>query len=134
MTLNLLMSNSNVPSSPFFTLNKNHKLQYSRVLVTNVASEHAVRATPELFRSNGVDRKSYAIYNDGRKTSVQNVDPEELKPLWDDGYGTQTIKDYTEIAMDLIKSDHGGPPRWFCPVACGKPITNSPVLLYLPGN
>ncbi|KAJ0482525.1 putative acylglycerol lipase [Helianthus annuus] len=133
MTSNLHMSNSNVPSSPFFTLNKNHRLQYSRVFVKRVASENAVRVTPELFRTNGVDRKNYAIYNDGRKTSVQNVDPEELKPLWDDGYGTQTIKDYAEIAMDLIKSDHGGPPRWFCPVACGKPIKNSPVLLFLPG-
>ncbi|XP_071730604.1 phytyl ester synthase 1, chloroplastic-like isoform X2 [Rutidosis leptorrhynchoides] len=34
--------------------------------------------------------------------------------------------------MDLIKSD-GGPPRWFCPVSCGKPLSDSPVLLYLPG-
>ncbi|KAK6158390.1 hypothetical protein DH2020_005704 [Rehmannia glutinosa] len=57
---------------------------------------------------------------------------QELKPLWDDGYGTQTVKDYLEAAKDMIKSD-GGPPRWFCPIESGPPLQNSPVLLYLPG-
>ncbi|KAL4565282.1 hypothetical protein LXL04_029370 [Taraxacum kok-saghyz] len=65
-------------------------------------------------------------YNDEGKKS------ERLEPLWDDGYGTQTMKDYTKIAMDLVKSD-GGPPRWFCPVACGRPLKDSPLLMYLPG-
>ncbi|RZC57565.1 hypothetical protein C5167_004869 [Papaver somniferum] len=32
------------------------------------------------------------------------------------------------------KTDDGGPPRWFCPVECGKPIKGSPVLLFLPGK
>ncbi|KAI3707659.1 hypothetical protein L6452_26286 [Arctium lappa] len=27
----------------------------------------------------------------------------------------------------------GGPPRWFCPISCGRPLKDSPVLLYLPG-
>ncbi|KAL3652756.1 hypothetical protein CASFOL_002437 [Castilleja foliolosa] len=57
---------------------------------------------------------------------------QELKPLWDDGYGTQTMKHYLESAKDMIKSD-GGPPRWFCPIESGPPLNNSPVLLYLPG-
>ncbi|KAK6137344.1 hypothetical protein DH2020_028904 [Rehmannia glutinosa] len=57
---------------------------------------------------------------------------QELKPLWDDGYGTQTVKDYLEAAKVMIKPD-GGPPRWFCPIESGPPLQNSPVLLYLPG-
>ncbi|KAK1419220.1 hypothetical protein QVD17_28382 [Tagetes erecta] len=65
-------------------------------------------------------------------TGAQNV-LEELKPLWDDGYGTRTVMDYAETAMDLIITCDGGPPRWFCPVTCGAPIKDSPVLLYLPG-
>ncbi|XP_020540401.2 acyltransferase-like protein At1g54570, chloroplastic [Jatropha curcas] len=55
-----------------------------------------------------------------------------LKVLWDDGYGTNTVKDYLDVAKDMIRPD-GGPPRWFCPVECGKPLKNSPILLFLPG-
>nr|KAJ0200861.1 hypothetical protein LSAT_V11C600328470 [Lactuca sativa] len=65
-----------------------------------------------------------ACYDYGRKKISQNA-PEKLEPLWEDGYGRN------RKTMDLIKSD-GGPPRWFCPVACGMPLKDSPVLLYLP--
>ena len=58
---------------------------------------------------------------------------EILQPLWDDGFGTQTFKDYLEIAKDIVRPDYG-PPRWFCPIECGCPLKDSPVLLYLPGN
>ncbi|CAI9762570.1 unnamed protein product [Fraxinus pennsylvanica] len=57
---------------------------------------------------------------------------EKLEPMWDDGYGTQTAKDYLEAAKDMIMPDNG-PPRWFCPIESGPPIENSPVLLFLPG-
>ncbi|KAK9067902.1 hypothetical protein SSX86_012013 [Deinandra increscens subsp. villosa] len=128
---------SNILFSRFFTLNETHKL-HSRVVVKSVGSENSVRAipVPEPLRINGAssfDTKSTLVvsYDDGGKKGPRNV-PEELQPLWDDGYGTRTMKDFVKTATDLIKSD-GGPPRWFCPVACGAPIKDSPVLLYLPG-
>ncbi|KAI3860357.1 hypothetical protein MKX03_003529 [Papaver bracteatum] len=59
---------------------------------------------------------------------------QELDVLWDDGYGTSSVKDYLDISREMVmKTDDGGPPRWFCPVECGKPIKGSPVLLFLPG-
>ncbi|KAL5701399.1 hypothetical protein ACHQM5_026741 [Ranunculus cassubicifolius] len=57
---------------------------------------------------------------------------DELEVLWDDGYGETTVKDYFELANDFIHND-GGPPRWFTPVDCGRPIKDSPLLLFLPG-
>ncbi|CAL5330389.1 unnamed protein product [Camellia sinensis] len=57
---------------------------------------------------------------------------EKLEALWDDGYGSKTVKDYLDNAKEIIKPD-GGPPRWFCPVECGCPLKDSPVLLFLPG-
>ncbi|KAK3011155.1 hypothetical protein RJ639_011099, partial [Escallonia herrerae] len=66
------------------------------------------------------------------KQGAGDVIPEKLEPLWDDGYGTQTVKDYLDIAKEIIKPD-GGPPRLFCPVSCGQPLKDSPVLLFLPG-
>ncbi|XP_039018978.1 acyltransferase-like protein At1g54570, chloroplastic isoform X2 [Hibiscus syriacus] len=63
---------------------------------------------------------------------VKNIVSEELELFWDDGYGTNTVKDYIDAAKDMIKPD-GGPPRWFCPVECGRPIKDSPLLLFLPG-
>ncbi|KAJ4969204.1 hypothetical protein NE237_015905 [Protea cynaroides] len=67
-----------------------------------------------------------------RKRLVKDMVSEELEVLWDDGLEKQTVKDYLDIARDMIKPD-GGPPRWFCPVACGRPIQGSPLLLFLPG-
>nr|KAJ0205194.1 hypothetical protein LSAT_V11C500272950 [Lactuca sativa] len=66
-----------------------------------------------------VNRKNTVValasYENGGKNSAQNA-PEKLEPLWDDGYGTQTMKCYTKIAMYLSRliSSDGGPPRWFC--------------------
>ncbi|XP_057803147.1 phytyl ester synthase 1, chloroplastic-like, partial [Salvia miltiorrhiza] len=57
----------------------------------------------------------------------------ELKPLWDDGYGTQTARDYIQASTKLMINSDGGPPRWFCPSEAGPPLHNSPPLLYLPG-
>ncbi|XP_051137681.1 phytyl ester synthase 1, chloroplastic isoform X3 [Andrographis paniculata] len=60
------------------------------------------------------------------------VDEEKLAPLWDDGFGQETVKEYLDYAKDLIRPD-GGPIRWFTPVACGPHLKGSPVLLFLPG-
>ncbi|KAM1144750.1 hypothetical protein FF1_033516 [Malus domestica] len=57
---------------------------------------------------------------------------ESLKPLYDDGYGTVTVKDYFHANKEMIKPD-GGPPRWFSPIECGRPLKDSPILLFLPG-
>ncbi|XP_068317482.1 phytyl ester synthase 1, chloroplastic-like [Pyrus communis] len=57
---------------------------------------------------------------------------ESLEPLYDDGYGTVTVKDYFHANKEMIKPD-GGPPRWFSPIECGRPLKDSPILLFLPG-
>lgn len=64
---------------------------------------------------------------------IRNSGLEELAPLWDDGYGTQTVEDYFIAAKELNISD-GGPPRWFCPVELSPPLKDSPILLFLPGD
>ncbi|KAF7018703.1 hypothetical protein CFC21_031959 [Triticum aestivum] len=57
-----------------------------------------------------------------------------LKALYDDGFGSVTMKDYLEAVRNMPKDD-GGPPRWFCPVECGWPVVdNPPLLLFLPGT
>uniref|UniRef100_A0ACD5V297 Uncharacterized protein n=1 Tax=Avena sativa TaxID=4498 RepID=A0ACD5V297_AVESA len=57
-----------------------------------------------------------------------------LEVLCDDGFGSVTMKDYMEEVRALPKDD-GGPPRWFCPVDCGRPVVRSaPLLLFLPGT
>jgi hypothetical protein len=57
----------------------------------------------------------------------------DLEILWDDGYGTKTVKDYLDGAKEIVKPD-GGPPRWFCPAECGQSLKDSPILLFLPGS
>ncbi|XP_078445009.1 esterase/lipase/thioesterase family protein [Wolffia australiana] len=57
---------------------------------------------------------------------------ENLRALYEDGFGQASVKDYLEWARDIIKPDGGG-PRWFCPLECGAPLEGSPLLLFLPG-
>ncbi|CAM0902475.1 unnamed protein product [Alopecurus aequalis] len=57
-----------------------------------------------------------------------------LEALYDDGFGSVSIKDYLE-AVSAMPKDDGGPPRWFCPVECGQPVVDkAPLLLFLPGS
>ncbi|CAI9784536.1 unnamed protein product [Fraxinus pennsylvanica] len=70
--------------------------------------------------------------NVDEKNREKVSEEEKLEPLWDDGYGTQSVKDYLDLAKEIIKPD-GGPPRWFTPISCGPPLKDSPILLFLPG-
>ncbi|KAF9681673.1 hypothetical protein SADUNF_Sadunf05G0026400 [Salix dunnii] len=71
-------------------------------------------------------------YTRVEKKRAKDVISNELEVLWDDGYGTKTVRDCLEGAKEIIKPD-GGPPRWFCPVECGQPLKDSPILLFCPG-
>lgn len=80
------------------------------------------------------DVKKMSVGSSIRVDKKENcISLDKLEPLWDDGYGTQSANDFLERAKDMIIPD-GGPLRWFCPVECGCPVKDSPVLLYLPGN
>ncbi|XP_019419254.1 PREDICTED: acyltransferase-like protein At1g54570, chloroplastic isoform X2 [Lupinus angustifolius] len=71
----------------------------------------------------------------GNSTNDNTVldEEEELAPLWNDGYGNLTVKDYFVAAKEMNKFSDGGPPRWICPLDCGHPFKNSPTLFFLPG-
>ncbi|KAF3961651.1 hypothetical protein CMV_013753 [Castanea mollissima] len=74
----------------------------------------------------------YHFKGQGEKRRVKDIALETLKPLWNDGYGTETVRDLFDMAKDIVKHD-GGPTWWFCPVSCGRPLKDSPILLFLPG-
>ncbi|KAM0044161.1 putative alpha/Beta hydrolase [Helianthus debilis subsp. tardiflorus] len=71
----------------------------------------------------------------GKNRMVGRDCSENLEALWDDGFGSQSAEDYYKLAEEGFTSskDDAGPPRWFCPVSCGRPLKNSPLLLYMPG-
>ncbi|XP_035538942.1 acyltransferase-like protein At1g54570, chloroplastic [Juglans regia] len=94
---------------------------------TSIGGGRSESTATSVYQGNGRLRSKV----EEKKRVTDNV-LETLEPLWDDGYGTYTVRDYFDMAKDIVKSD-GGPPRWFCPVACGCPLKDSPVLLFLPG-
>lgn len=66
--------------------------------------------------------------------SVSGDPPEEIGGLelfYDAGYGNSSVSNYFDIAKEMVWPD-GGPPRWFCPVECGRPIKGAPILHFLP--
>ncbi|XP_073025974.1 phytyl ester synthase 1, chloroplastic-like isoform X2 [Primulina eburnea] len=73
------------------------------------------------------------LYSEGINEGEKDLkNDEKLEALWDDGFGTQSMKDYFDFAKELIRHD-GGPPRWFTPLSCGPPLKHSPLLFFLPG-
>lgn len=91
-----------------------------------------------IYRGLGGKKKSEALVageNVNLKSRVKKKRAKDvdLEVLWDDGYGTKTVKDYLDGTKEMIRPD-GGPPRWFCPVDCGQPLRDFPILLFLPGN
>jgi hypothetical protein len=59
--------------------------------------------------------------------------PAGLETLYDDGFESVTVNGYFAAAR-AVSRDDGGPPRWFCPVECGRPaVEDAPLLLFLPG-
>lgn len=123
--------------SPCFAFSLEKKSPRFRVGVSSVSKGESavvdgVSVNGEKSKVLGEEGNGRVVLNVKEDKSGKSVVSKKLEPLWDDGYGNQTVKDYLELADEFIKPD-GGPPRWFCPVECGEPIENAPVLLFLPG-
>ncbi|XP_052193640.1 phytyl ester synthase 1, chloroplastic [Diospyros lotus] len=130
---------------PYFALNSEHKYRF-RVRVESLGSQesallHTDSATVNEVSSPVKKERIGQLIEVGngtlRTATGENKKreanaSEKLGVLWDDGYGSKSVKDYLDNAKDIIRPD-GGPPRWFCPVECGQPLKDSPVLLFLPG-
>ncbi|KAF8018011.1 hypothetical protein BT93_H3034 [Corymbia citriodora subsp. variegata] len=138
--------------SPYLVLNSQFRPRCVVQASSLVGGDSTVSSSPELVVLSGAppveEREKIAPLTGGNKYAVSKIDVvekkkvekeakstvglESLKVLWDDAYGTKSVKDYLDRARDMIRPD-GGPPRWFCPVECGHPLNDSPVLLFLPG-
>ncbi|XP_009609700.1 phytyl ester synthase 1, chloroplastic-like isoform X1 [Nicotiana tomentosiformis] len=130
-------------ATPRFALNQDYKPQCI-AQIRCLASRDSTLLSSDTVRVNGVpsieEREKVIpiddVENGHLSSSIKEKSKEDihdkLEPLWDDGYGTQTVKDFLEIGSDIIKPD-GGPPRWFTPISAGPPLKDSPLLLFLPG-
>ncbi|WVZ71155.1 hypothetical protein U9M48_019774 [Paspalum notatum var. saurae] len=85
-----------------------------------------------------VERKEKVKEDDDKAADVavkEEMKWRGLEALYDDGFGGVTVKDYFAAAKAVVAGDDGGPPRWFCPVDCGRPtVDDAPLLLFLPGT
>ncbi|XP_030466933.1 phytyl ester synthase 1, chloroplastic-like [Syzygium oleosum] len=137
--------------SPYLVLNSQFRPRCRVQASSSVGGDSTVSSSPKLVVLNGappveetekigpstggnryVVSKIEVVEKKVEKEANSDVVLKSLKVLWDDVYGTKSVKDYLDCARDMIRPD-GGPPRWFCPVECGHPLNDSPVLLFLPG-
>jgi len=134
---------------PYLVFNLEFRLRCRFQAKSSVGGDSRVASSPELFVLNGAppmeEREKVGPLTGGNEYAVSKIEvvekkkkvekeaKESLAVLWDDAYRTKSVKDYLELARFMIRPD-GGPPRWFCPVECGHPLNDSPVLLFLPGN
>lgn len=128
------------PSSPCLALNSEKRVHRCPVRCLASRDSTAALSSDSLkLNVNGIpsivreERERASIdFGNGHVSSNEDFKEGKLEPLWDDGYGTESVKDYLDYAKDIIKPD-GGPPRWFTPISCGPHLRDSPVLLFLPG-
>ncbi|XP_019239609.1 PREDICTED: acyltransferase-like protein At1g54570, chloroplastic isoform X2 [Nicotiana attenuata] len=130
-------------ATPRFALNQDYKPQCiakirclasrdSTLLSSDTVTVNGVSSIEEKEKVIPIDDVENGHLTSSIKEKSKEDIQDKLEPLWDDGYGTQTVKDFLEIGSDIIKPD-GGPPRWFTPISAGPPLKDSPLLLYLPG-
>uniref|UniRef100_A0A0E0JIU2 Serine aminopeptidase S33 domain-containing protein n=1 Tax=Oryza punctata TaxID=4537 RepID=A0A0E0JIU2_ORYPU len=94
----------------------------------------AVSVNAETRQQVGVEEKRREDAAEVRRVVVEDEAAAGLEPLYDDGFGGVTVKEYFAAAR-AISNDDGGPPRWFCPVDAGRPaVDDAPLLLFLPGT
>ncbi|XP_010025089.2 acyltransferase-like protein At1g54570, chloroplastic [Eucalyptus grandis] len=134
--------------SPYLALNSQFRPRCRLQAKSSVGGDSTVSSSPESVVLNGAppmeEREKVGPLTGGNEYAVSKIEvvekkkkvekeaKESLAVLWDDAYRTKSVKDYLELARFMIRPD-GGPPRWFCPVECGHPLNDSPVLLFLPG-
>lgn len=95
------------------------------------ASAAAVTVTVNGSAAGAAVETKEKVQEDNEGLSVKETG---LEVLYDDGFGSVTVKDYFAAAKVLCRDD-GGPPRWFSPVECGRPaVDDAPLLLFLPGE
>ncbi|PSS30307.1 Acyltransferase-like protein [Actinidia chinensis var. chinensis] len=86
----------------------------------------SVPATSQKSKTSGSEKVRFE-----KKAEVQPA-----AKLYDDDSMTKSnlsLKDYFEQSKDMIRSNDGGPPRWFSPLECGSQSNDSPLLFFLPG-
>ncbi|KAL6501656.1 hypothetical protein OROGR_026789 [Orobanche gracilis] len=135
------VKNFGVSSPNYFALNLERRVHSRHPIRCLTKRDLAAALSSDSAEVNGIlkevsKRASSLEFENGQKMSSIVDDKEyyeeKLEPLWDDGYGTETVKHYLDYARDMIKPD-GGPTRWFTPISCGPHLRDSPVLLFLPG-
>ncbi|KAJ6413853.1 hypothetical protein OIU84_006625 [Salix udensis] len=129
--------------SPNVALNSGIKPRFG-VRTQSVSGGDSTVLTSDVIVANGTsfagekEKNGALVGNNGKlkhrveKKWEKDAIFKDLEILWDDGYGTKTVKDYLDGAKEIVKID-GGPPRWFCPAECGQSLKDSPILLFLPG-
>ncbi|KAK7258783.1 hypothetical protein RIF29_24370 [Crotalaria pallida] len=102
----------------------------------NGASSVVVETDKTLQNKDSLFSDAIVEEDEGNKvinnTDTNSSSSSSPSPLWNDGYGTRTVKDFFAAAKEMNKFEDGGGPRWFCPLDCGPPLKNSPTLLFLP--
>ncbi|KAL6624489.1 hypothetical protein ACP70R_031810 [Stipagrostis hirtigluma subsp. patula] len=75
-----------------------------------------------------------ALRNCGNGLEDSREKERGLDILYNDHFGSVSMNEYFTSARTMLKDDDG-PPRWFCPIECGRPaVENAPPLLFLPVN
>ncbi|KAL1225366.1 Phytyl ester synthase 1 [Cardamine amara subsp. amara] len=122
---------------PNFRSNSNQKSSFK--VRAQISGDNKKTTPIEHANNNGSVPVTKTVQNqkgsnkeNGKLKSQKKFVSDEIELLWDDGYGSKSVKDYFDAAKEILKSD-GGPPRWFSPVDCGRPVEDAPTLLFLPG-
>ncbi|KQK04302.1 acyltransferase-like protein At1g54570, chloroplastic isoform X4 [Brachypodium distachyon] len=102
----------------------------------NPTSRYLRRHASLGLRASSVDATNRKDDLETESSKKKRTKKSPLEALHDDGFGSVTMKDYLEAARPMMPKDDAGPgpPRWFCPLECGRPVVDkAPLLIFLSG-
>lgn len=102
--------------------------------VVNATSLSAFREHPKRLQLHS--RRPFTEYSNSKQLQYRKAFKLRINSRWGEKsiVGVKRVEEIVKQANEMMrKSGHGGPPRWFAPLDCGKPPPNAPLLLYLPG-
>ncbi|KAL3728172.1 hypothetical protein ACJRO7_032859 [Eucalyptus globulus] len=116
---------------PYLVFNSEFRLCCRFQAKSSVGGDSRVSSSPELFVLNGAppmeEREKVGPLTGGNEYGVSMIEVVEKKKK-----KKKKCEELSYCSRDMIRPD-GSLPHWLCPVECGQPLNDSPVLLFLPG-
>lgn len=110
------------------------KFKSNKISISSWRLAVSTEQAPTIATANTTTRSTSRVSDKGRLEKLDDAEAVAAAATpYEEEVERGSLREYFERSKELIIRSDGGPPRWFTPLECGPPLTNSPLLFFLPG-